>query len=279
MVFPLRGATAVVTGAASGIGAALAQALAVRGANLALADRNEAGLEVVAARVRPQGVRVSTHLIDVTDHDAIDALPAAVLAAHGEVGVLVNNAGVAMAGIFADISIEEFSWLFEINFWAPVRLTRAFMPALSRAPAAHIVNMSSLFGLVAPPGQVAYSASKFALRGFSEALRHELEGSSISLTVVHPGGVRTEIANSARVPEKLDPAEVRKGIGAMNKHLRMPPDQAAELIARAIEKRSKRLVIGNDAKLVSILQRLFPAGYWQYVKPKTRVASKEPANG
>jgi short-subunit dehydrogenase len=279
MVFPLRGATAVVTGAASGIGAALAQALAVRGANLALADRNEAGLEVVAARVRPQGGRVSTHLIDVTDHDAIDALPAAVLAEHGEVDVLVNNAGVAMAGFFADISIDEFSWLFEINFWAPVRLTRAFMPALSRAPIAHIVNMSSLFGLVAPPGQVAYSASKFALRGFSEALRHELEGSSISLTVVHPGGVRTEIANSARVPEKLDPAEVRKGIGAMNKHLRMPPDQAAELIARAIEKRSKRLVIGNDAKLVSILQRLFPAGYWQYVKPKTRAASKEPANG
>ncbi len=262
MSFPLRGGTAVITGAASGIGAALSANLAKRGVNLALADRNEAGLQAVAAAARGTGVQVSEHVLDVADRDALQALPEAVLAAHGKVNVLVNNAGVALAGTFADVTLEDFEWLFEINFWAPVRLTKAFMYALEREPAAHIVNISSLFGLIAPPGQAAYSAAKFALRGFSEALRHELAGSTVSLTVVHPGGIKTEIANSARIPQGLDPQAVRARMGDVNKLLRKPPAEAAELIAKAIEQRQKRLLIGSDAIVADKVQRLFPASYW-----------------
>jgi short-subunit dehydrogenase len=277
MAFPVRGATVVITGAAGGIGAALALNLAMRGANLALADRNAEGLATIAAEARAKGVRVSTHLLDVTDKDAMLALPEAVLAEHDRVSVLVNNAGVALAGTFAEISIADIEWLFDINFWAPVRLTKAFMYVLEREPAAHIVNISSLFGLIAPPGQTAYSAAKFALRGFSESLRHELDGSPITLTVVHPGGVRTDIANSARTPQGLDPEMARIGKARINKLLRMPPAEAAEQIAHAIEQRARRLVIGGDARMADRIQRLFPASYWNYMNRQAGAARRAPA--
>ena len=266
MAFVLRGSTVVLTGAAGGIGAALANVLARRGANLALADRNAERLAGVAAEARALGVRVSEHVLDVADRAALEALPEAVLEAHEHVHVLVNNAGVALAGTFADVTLADFEWLFDINFWAPVRLTKAFMYLLAREPAAHIVNISSLFGIVAPPGQAAYSAAKFALRGFSESLRHELDGGSISLTVVHPGGVRTEIANSARIPQSMDPVGARAEMSEFTKLLRTPPDEAAELIAGAIEQRAKRLLIGGDARMAERLQRLFPANYWWYIQ-------------
>ncbi len=261
MAFPISGSTVVLTGAASGIGAALARNLAARGANLALVDRDQDGLADTAASCAG-GVKVSRHVLDVADREALDALPDAVLSEHGRVNVLVNNAGVALNGTFSDVTLADFEWLFDINFWAPVRLTKAFMGVLAREPAAHIVNVSSLFGLIAPPGQAAYSAAKFALRGFSESLRHELAGSNTSLTVVHPGGVRTEIANSARIPQSLDPDAARAQARAFNALLRTPPEEAAELIAKAIERREKRLLIGRDARMGDRLQRLFPAGYW-----------------
>jgi short-subunit dehydrogenase len=264
--FPIRGATVVITGAASGIGAALAANLAARGANLALADRNAAGLAGVAAKARALGVKVSEHVVDVADRAALEALPEAVLAEHDRVTVLVNNAGVALAGDFADVTMADFEWLFDINFWAPVRLTKAFMYALTREPAAHIVNISSLFGIIAPAGQSAYSAAKFGVRGFSEALRHELEGTNLSLTVVHPGGIRTEIANSARIPQGIDPVAARARTAEFNKLLRTSPEDAAEQIARAIETRAKRLLIGRDARMAERLQRLFPVNYWSYIK-------------
>ncbi len=278
MTFPIRGGTAVITGAASGIGAALAANLAKRGANLALADRNAAGLDAVATLARTEGVRVSTHVLDVADRSALEALPEAVLAEHDHVTILVNNAGVALAGDFADVALSDFEWLFDINFWAPVRLTKAFMYALTREPAAHIVNVSSLFGIIAPAGQAAYCAAKFALRGFSEALRHELEGTSVSLTVVHPGGIRTEIANSARIPQGIDPVAARAQMKEFNKLLRTAPEDAAEQIARAIERRSKRLLIGRDARMAERLQRLFPANYWSYIRRQAgSVASAQTA--
>ena len=179
-----QGQTAVVTGAASGIGRGIALALAKRGCNLALADLNEAGLAETTQLAVPYGVKVTCHQLDVADGESVAAFPEAVAAAHGGTDILVNNAGVAIAGTFEEISEEDFEWLFGINFWGVVRMTRAFLPLLRRSDDAHIVNISSLFGLIAPPGQSAYCASKFAVRGFSESLRHEFEqeGARIAVT-------------------------------------------------------------------------------------------------
>jgi short-subunit dehydrogenase len=276
MAFPVRGGTVVITGAASGIGAALAADLAARGAHLALVDRDGERLAPVAAAARTQGVRVSEHVLDVGDRAALEALPDRVLNRHDHVTVLVNNAGVALGGTFADVTLADFEWLFDINFWAPVRLTKGFMYALTREPAAHIVNISSLFGIIAPPGNAAYSAAKFALRGFSEALRHELAGSNVSLTVVHPGGIRTNIANNARIPQGLDPVLVREQTKEFNKLLRTPPEEAAALIVRAIERRDKRLLIGSDARMAERLQRLFPVNYWKLLNRRAAPASTKP---
>lgn len=259
--FPLRGGIAVVTGAASGIGAALAAALAGRGCNLALADVNAAGLKDVALRARTSGVKVSEHKLDVADAGAVAALPEAVLGEHGRVTMLINNAGVALGGTFEQVPAADFEWLFGINFWGVVQMTRAFLPVLRREETAHIVNLSSVFGIVAPPGQAAYSASKFAVRGFSEALRHELEGSPVGVSVVYPGGVRTAVDTSARRTglSKAE-AEAQMRFGAMLQQL--GPEDAAERIIRGILRREKRVLVGRDARQIAALQRVFPVGYW-----------------
>ena len=263
----LRGGVAVLTGAASGIGAALAMALARRGMHLALVDINAAGLEATAAQARAAGVTVSTHAMDVSDHAAVAALPAAVLAQHGRVTVLVNNAGVALGGMFEQVAAEDFDWLMSINFGATVRLTRAFLPVLAREPAAQLVNVSSIFGIIAPPGQTAYVASKFAVRGFSESLRHELEmnGSPIAVTIVHPGGVRTAISESARLPKGVDAADVQRERANWRSLLVLDPATAAQIIATGIERRTPRVLVGRDAKGAAIAQRLFPVTYWKHV--------------
>jgi len=263
----LRGGVAVLTGAASGIGAALAANLARRGMHLALVDLNPVGLEATAVQARAAGVAVSTHVLDVSDHVAVAALPAEVLARHGRVSVLVNNAGVALGGLFEQVSAEDFDWLMSINFGATVRLTRAFLPALAREGAAQLVNVSSIFGIIAPPGQTAYAASKFAVRGFSESLRHELQmnNSPIGVTIVHPGGVRTNISESARLAKGLDESQVAAERANWRSLLALDPATAAEIIAVAIERRAPRVLVGNDAKGAALVQRLFPVGYWKHV--------------
>ena len=263
----LRGGVAVITGAASGIGAALAVDLARRGMHLALVDLNAAGLEATATQARAAGVTVSTHAMDVADHAAVAALPAAVLAEHGRVTVLVNNAGVALGGLFAQIAAEDFDWLMAINFGATVRLTRAFLPVLEREPAAQVVNVSSVFGIIAPPAQTAYAASKFAVRGFSESLRHELEmnGSSVGVTIVHPGGVRTAISENARLAKGLNPEDVQRERANWRSLLALAPEKAAATIAAAIERRDARVLVGQDAKGAALIQRLFPVTYWKHV--------------
>jgi len=262
----LRDGVAVITGAASGIGAALALVLAQRGMHLALVDIDGAGLDPVAAGTRAAGVRATAHVLDVADGAACAALPAAVLAAHGRVTLLVNNAGVALGGLFEQVAAEDFDWLMAVNFGAAVRLTRAFLPLLRAAPAAQIVNVSSIFGIIAPPGQTAYCASKFALRGFSEALRHELEaaGSPVGLTLVHPGGVRTAIAANARLARGLDPASVERERRNWQGLLTLAPAAAAEQIAQGIERRAARVLVGTDARAAAWLQRLFPVDYWKH---------------
>jgi short-subunit dehydrogenase len=262
----LRGSVAVVTGAASGIGAALAHVLSARGCALALADRDAAGLATAASAARACGVTVSEHVLDVADADAVAALPAAVLAAHGRVNVLVNNAGVALVGRFDQVSMADFEWLFNINFWGTVRMTRAFLPLLRQEKAAQLVNLSSVYGLIAPPGETAYAASKFAVRGFTEALRHELEASSVGVTVVHPGGIRTAVAKNARKAEALTAADVAAGMAMFDKLTRTEPETAAEVIAQGIERREPRVLIGKDAKQIATLVRLFPVSYWPRIQ-------------
>lgn len=261
----LKGGVAAITGAGSGIGAALAVELAARGMHLALADRHTSALEATAQQARQAGTTVSTHAFDVTDRAMSAAWPQAVLAQHGHVTVLVNNAGIAVSGTFEQVDPSDFDLLMDINFGAPVRLTRAFLPLLAKEPAAQIVNMSSVLGIVATPGQTAYCASKFALRGFSESLRHELEaaGSPVQVTLVHPGGVRTAIASSARVPRDATAGQLALYEKRWKAMLVMPPAQAARIIADGIERREPRVLVGDDARQAVFLQRLMPIGYWK----------------
>ena len=262
----LKNKVAVITGAGSGIGRATAFALARRGCHLALADIDEAGLNASAARARKFGVRASSHRLDVADRAQVAALPQLVIASHGQVDLLMNNAGVALGGTFEQVSADDFDWLMEINFHGVVRMTRAFLPLLHRSQDARIVNVSSIYGIITPPGQAAYSASKFAVRGFSNALRHELEGSTVGVSVVHPGGVATSIAKNARIPAGAPVEEVERGREVMEKLLRMPPEQAGEIIARGIEKRQARILVGSDAKAAALLERLAPVAYWNILK-------------
>jgi short-subunit dehydrogenase len=265
----LKDRVAVVSGAGGGIGRAIALALARRGCHLGLCDIDVAGLDDVARQATALGVRCSSHRLDVADRAAVASLPAEVLAAHGAVHLLVNNAGVALGGTFEQVSEADFDWLMEINFHGLVRMTRAFMPHLRRADQARVVNLSSLYGLVSPPGQAAYSASKFAVRGFSNALRHELAGSSVGVSVVHPGGVATSIAKSARIAAGVGAEEIAAARKRVDRMLRMPPERAGEIIVRGVERNAARILVGSDAKIVSLLERLMPISYWRLLAPLT----------
>jgi short-subunit dehydrogenase len=267
----LEGRVAVITGAGSGIGRATALCLARRGCHLALADLDETGLRQTQTQLQAQaaaGARVSSHRLDVASREAVAALPAAVLQVHGRVDLLVNNAGVALAGNFDVVSEADFEWLMEINFYGVVRMTRAFLPALRASDDACIVNISSAFGLISPPGQCAYSASKFAVRGFSNALRHELAGTRVGVSVVHPGGVATAIVRNARVAQGVPADERQRGLVLAEKVLRMPAEKAAEVIVRGVEKRRARILVGKDALIISLLERLAPVSYWRVLAPR-----------
>ncbi len=264
--FNLNGGVAVVTGAASGIGAALARGLSAKGCNLALADREAAGLAKSAAAAREKGVRVSEHVLDVSDAKAVATIPEQVLAQHNRVSVLINNAGVALGGTFAQTDLTDFEWLMNINFYGVVRMTHAFLPYLQREQKAQIVNISSIFGVIAPPGQTAYCASKFGVRGFSESLRHELIDTNVGVTVVHPGGVATNIAESARNPRGLNSDEVERRRKRARQMLTLSPDIAAATIIDGIETRAWRVLIGSDAKKAALIQRLFPVRYWNLIR-------------
>lgn len=264
----IKDCVAVLTGAGSGIGRALAMELAGQGCHLALIDLNSAALAETAAQARALGVRVSEHSLDVACRQDIAALPDAVLAEHGQVDLLINNAGVALGGSFDQVSVENFDWLMAINFDAVVSMCRAFLPLLKQRPAARIVNVSSLFGLITPAGQTAYCASKFAVRGFSNALRFELRNTSVGVTVVHPGGVATAIASSARAPLGLTEQQRQEGQARAKKMLRMPPAQAAQIVMRGITRDKPRVIVGNDALILSWLERLLPVNYWRLL-PKT----------
>jgi short-subunit dehydrogenase len=262
--FTFAGRTCVITGAASGIGAALALNLAKRRAVLVLIDRDADGLARVAELAREVGAAATdTYVIDLSDGGDRLGLAAEVASRHGGADLLVNNAGVALSGTFEQVSMADFDWLMEINLRAVVRMTKAFLPQLLNRPGAHLVNVSSLFGLIAPPSQVAYATSKFGVRGFTEALRHELAG-RVGVTVVHPGGIKTNIAASARMSGP-DPGGERaaRTRAFAEVALTMPPEEAAQLIVAAIQARRPRLVISRFAKAADVLARMTPARYWE----------------
>jgi short-subunit dehydrogenase len=267
------GGTAVVTGAASGIGAALAVALAERGSNLGLIDRNAQGLKTVAEEVRARhpALDVKTFEADLADTDSLAELVACVLADLDAVTMLVNNAGVALGGLFTQISLEDFDWVMRINFQATVHLTYGLLPALRASPGSHLVNVSSVYGLIAPPGQSAYSASKFAIRGFTEVLRHELPPMGVGVTAVHPGGVRTKIAENARLGAHVTAADVRQVRRDFSRLLTIEPREAAETILAAVERRRARVLIGSSARVPDLLARITPAHYWPVLSGALRL--------
>lgn len=262
----LAGRTSVITGGAGGIGRAIAASLARRGCHLVLVDIDEAGLQRTAELIAQPGLCVSCYRLDVADAEVIANFPNVVRATHPRVDLLVNNAGVALGGAFEQVSDDDFEWLFGINFRGLVRMTRAFLPLLMSSDDARIVNLSSVFGLVAPPGQTAYAASKFAVRGFSDSLRHELRGSSVGVSVIHPGGIATAIADSARLPAGISAEEQARQRAAFNKLLTLPPEVAGEIIVRGIERRKSQILVGTDAQIIALLARIAPISAWHVIE-------------
>jgi short-subunit dehydrogenase len=274
--YRFAGRTAVLTGAASGIGEHVAYGLAHRGSDLLLVDVDQERLETVGRRITTAhpGLTVRTLVADLSDRSAVEAVAARVLSEHPAIGLLVNNAGIALGGRFDQVSIDQFEQVMNVNFRAPMLLTHALLPALTATPGGHLVNVSSLFGLIAPPGQSAYCASKFALRGLSESLRGELVDNGVGVTTVHPGGIKTRIAESALVGAHVPEEEIephRKLFAAL---LSYPPQKAAAQILRAVAKRKARLLIATSAKAPDLLARLLPVGHARIVRAATVASTR-----
>jgi len=259
---------AVLTGAGSGIGRALAQQLSAAGSALALADIQEAGIQQTVQSLGSPSKQVTTHLLDVADEGAVRAFAEDVEKRHGRATLIINCAGVSLHGKFDEVSLDDFRWLMNINFWGTVYMDRFFLPLLKREKRAQIVNISSIFGLVSLSGQIPYAASKFAVRGFTEGLRQELEATSVFVSCVHPGGIRTPIAKHSRLGAGT-PATTRDvNIARFERLARTAPEVAAARILRGVERREARILIGPDAYQIDVLQRLRPASYWKSLAKK-----------
>jgi butyryl-CoA dehydrogenase len=261
-----HGRVAAITGAGSGIGRALAIQLAGRGAHLALSDIDEDGLAETVARCEGTGVKVTSQLVDVADRHAVEAWADQVVAEHGQANLIFNNAGVALGATIEAMSYDDFQWLMQINFWGVVHGTKAFLPHLKAAGEGHIVNLSSVFGLISVPSQSAYNAAKFAVRGFTDALRMELEMEpcGVSCTTVHPGGIKTNIARSARMDASVA-ALAGDDVGAQFEKIALTsPDKAARQILTAVQRDQRRALVGPDANVIDFIARM-PAGLYQRV--------------
>lgn len=276
--YRFSGGTAVLTGAASGIGEQLAHGLAERGSNVVLLDRDAERLQGVVDRIRRDrpAASASALVVDLADRDATMAAADVILREHPRVTLLVNNAGVALGGRFDQITLEEFDRVMAINLHAPVVLTHRLLPALTARPGGHIVNVSSLYGIVSPPGQSAYSASKFGLRGFSQVLRAELAASGTGVTTVHPGGIRTRIADSARIGSGVPRHEVDGRREDFRKLLSYPPEKAAAEILDGVHRRKARVLIALSAKIPDMLARLFPVGHGPLLDKAVALRTKQP---
>lgn len=269
---------AAITGAGSGIGRALAENLAAAGCNLALSDVDERGLDETVRSLASRGVKLTSRVLDVADRSDVFAWAAEVLRDHGSVNLVFNNAGVALSGTVDGLSIEDYEWIMNINFWGVVYGTKAFLPLLEASGEGHVVNISSVFGLTAQPLMSGYNASKYAVRGFTESLRQDLEltGSCVSATCVHPGGIKTNIAKSARMSASVSDATGKPAVEAMQdfeKLFMTTPDRAAKTILDGILANRRRVLIGVDARFFDWIVRLAPTGYQRVFTGAVRLRS------
>lgn len=265
-----RGKTTVVTGAAAGMGAEVAKQLAARGARVALVDRNAEGLAAVAATLDGSGH--TTHVVDLTDDAAVADLAAEVEASHPHIQALITCAGSSMLGSIDQLTLEEMRWLMDVNLWGTVSITQALLPALRRAPAAHITHLVSIYGLAAPAGRIPYAMSKFAVRGFTESLRHELERSTVTVGAIYPAGVKTGIILHGRYAAAIDPAVAQRAAAAQAAMYHTEPTDAAARIVDATVRRRPRTMIGRESRLVDVLVRLAPSRYWTVMRRPLRDA-------
>jgi butyryl-CoA dehydrogenase len=263
-----HGRVAAITGAGSGIGRALANELARQGAHLALVDIDDTGLAETVAQCEGRGVKVTSQHLDVADRTAVYAWADQVMKDHGQVNVVINNAGVALGATIESMSYEDFEWLMNINFWGVVYGTKAFLPYLKASGEGHIVNLSSVFGLISVPSQSAYNAAKFAVRGFTDTLRMELEieRAPVSVTTIHPGGIKTNIAKNARMdPSVTEVAgDPDKALADFERAFITSPEKAARQILAAVKRDRRRALIGPDAKVIDLISRL-PGWIYQTV--------------
>ncbi|QDK99361.1 SDR family NAD(P)-dependent oxidoreductase [Acinetobacter tandoii] len=269
---------AAVTGAGSGIGQQLALLLAKQGCHLSLSDINEQGLAKTVELLKDSNVRVTTKKLNVADREAMREWAEETVKDHGSVNMIFNNAGVALGSTVEGASYDELEWIVGINFWGVVYGTKEFLPLIKQTGDGHIINISSLFGLTAQPTQSAYNATKFAVRGFTESLRQELdiENCGVSALCVHPGGIRTNIANDARMNDSLRSLGMNpeKSARTFNKLLRIPPEEAAREILNAVQKDKRRVLIGNDAKSLDLIQRILPTGYQKVTAMATSLSKR-----
>ncbi len=260
------GSVAAITGAGSGIGRALAVLLASKGCSVALADVDTAGLEETKKLVAQYNTGCQTYSVDVGDQQAVEDWAASVIDDFGHADYIFNNAGVALMESVTNMKYDDFRWVMDINFWGMVYGTKAFLNHFQERGNGHVINVSSLFGLVAFPNQAAYNSSKFAIRGYTEALALEMEGTGISVSSVHPGGIKTNIVRNARANEANLDGRTKDDIAKdFEQTSKTTPEQAAEVILTGVMKGKKRILIGKDARFMDRLQRLFPEKYGAFL--------------
>ncbi|WP_372750529.1 SDR family NAD(P)-dependent oxidoreductase [Litorivivens sp.] len=257
---------AAITGAGSGIGRQLAIQLAEQGCHLSLSDVDESGLAETVAMLGNTVVKVEADTVDVANREQVYRWAEKVIVDHGRVNLIFNNAGVSLTSTVEGLTYEELEWILGINLWGVIHGTKAFLPHIKNCGEGHIVNISSIFGICAQPTQSAYNISKFAVRGFTESLRQELEleGGSISATSIHPGGIKTNIARSGRVNASVNlghDATREQEILAAEKMLRTSAEAAAKTILKGVQRNARRVVIGGDAKFMDVVVRLLPGLY------------------
>lgn len=260
----LDGSVAAITGAGSGIGRATALLFAKNGVDVALSDIDQYSLDDTLILASNFGVHATKKVVDVANREEVYAWADSVVEDHGKVNIIVNNAGVGLGSRIEDMAYEDFEWLFNINFWGVVYGTKAFLPHIKNASEGHVVNISSVFGLIAVPTQAAYNCAKFAVKAFTECLREELEieGSNVSCTSIHPGGIKTNIARNSRMGDVGDFIEDHESIAERFESIaRTSPEQAAIVILNAVKANRRRALIGTDALVIDLAQRLMPTTY------------------